>query len=208
MDPSDRLKILINSNTPIVAVETVEEARVLALVRETCTELNLPLFEWSIADGLIRSIASHKERTEEKRRTMLAEFASVIANDEAGMRAPDPAMSSGPILNTREPAGVLAHIQSLTTDGVFVLKDFHRHMDDAIVVRRLRDVAQQFAATRRALVLTGPAIKFPPELEKEIEYLDFPLPDRARLRQIVDETFARLSKTYKLKRNADGEAMD
>ncbi len=208
MDPGDRLKVLINSNTPIVAVETVEEARVLDLVRQTCADLNLPLFEWSIADGLIRSIASPQARTEEKRRSMLADFASVISNDSLAQAVPDPATSSGPILNTREPAGVLAHIESLTTDGVFVLKDFHRHMDDAIVVRRLRDAAQQFATTRRALLLTGPAIPFPPELEKEVEYLDFPLPDRARLRAIVDETFARLSKTYKLKRTADGGALD
>ncbi len=208
MEPSDRLKILINSSTPIVAIETVEEARVLGLVRETCADLNLPLFEWSIADGLIRSIASPKERSEAKRRSMLAEFASVVSNDAfPPASAPDPA-APGPILNTKEPAGVLAHIQTLTIDGVFVLKDFHRHLEDAVVVRRLKDVVQQFAATRRALVLTGPAIPFPPELEKEVEYLDFPLPDRARLREIVDETFNRLSKAYKLKRTADGESMD
>ena len=162
MDPGDRLKILINSSTPIVAVETVEEARVLSLIRQTCGDLNLPLFEWSIADGLIRSIASQKERTEEKRRAMLADFASVISNDMVAHSAPDPTGNSSPIVNTKEPAGVLAHIESLTTDGVFVLKDFHRHIDDAVVVRRLKDVAQQFATTRRALLFTGRAIPFPP----------------------------------------------
>ncbi|HEV2021727.1 MAG TPA: hypothetical protein VGQ94_04300 [Terriglobales bacterium] len=51
----ERLKLLINSNTPIVLMETVEEGRCLALVRQACAELNLTLFEWSIADGLQRS---------------------------------------------------------------------------------------------------------------------------------------------------------
>ncbi len=209
MDPRDRLKILINSSTPIIAVETVEEARVLALVRQTCAELNLPLFEWSIADGLIRSIASQKERGEEKRRTMLAEFASAIGNEAsppAGVA--DPTSTSSPILNTKDPAGVLAHIETLTTDGIFVLKDFHRHMDDAVVVRRLKDVVQHFATTRRALLLTGPAIKMPPELEKEVEYLEFPLPDRKRLHEIVEQTFTRLAQSYTLKRNADGVVVE
>jgi len=204
MDPRDRLKILINSSTPIVAVETVEEARVLGLVRQTCSDLSLPLFEWSIADGLSRSAVPTKDRTEAHRRSMLADFASVIAPDSMAVPVPDSSATGGSILNTKEPAGVLAHIETMSIDAIFVLKDFHRHLDDAVVVRRLRDVVQCFATSRRALMLTGPAIKMPPELEKEVEYLDFPLPDRKRLHDIVEETFARVSKSYTLKRNADG----
>ncbi len=208
MEPGDRLKVLINSSTPIVAVETVEEARVLALVRHTCADLNLPLFEWSIADGLVRSAAPTKDRTEAQRRSKLADFAAVLTNDSMAVPVPDTSSMGGPILNTKEPAGVLAHIETMTIDAVFVLKDFHRHLDDAVVVRRLRDVVQYFASSRRALVLTGPAIQMPPELEKEVEYLDFPLPDRKRLGDIVEETFTRLSKSYTLKHNADGEVVD
>ena len=54
-DALQRLKILISSSTPIVVMETVEETRAVDLVREACAELNLPTFEWSIADGLVRS---------------------------------------------------------------------------------------------------------------------------------------------------------
>ena len=49
------MKVLINSSTPIVIMETVEEVRALALVRAACSELNLAVFEWTIADGLVRS---------------------------------------------------------------------------------------------------------------------------------------------------------
>jgi hypothetical protein len=55
MDPLARLKILINSSTPIVVMETVEEMRALSLVRTACSDLSLALFEWTIADGLVRS---------------------------------------------------------------------------------------------------------------------------------------------------------
>src|SRR5205807_9527504 len=54
MNPLERMKVLINSSTPIVVMETVEEVRALSLVRAACTELNLALFEWTVADGLTR----------------------------------------------------------------------------------------------------------------------------------------------------------
>jgi len=53
--PLDRLKVLINSSTPIVVMETVEEPRAVALVRQACSDLNMAIFEWTIADGLVRS---------------------------------------------------------------------------------------------------------------------------------------------------------
>ncbi|HSE49680.1 MAG TPA: hypothetical protein VLA96_10775, partial [Terriglobales bacterium] len=55
MDTLTRIKVLINSSTPIIVMETVEEARALALLRAACCDLALPLFEWSIADGLVRN---------------------------------------------------------------------------------------------------------------------------------------------------------
>ena len=56
--PIDRLKVLLNSSTPIVIMETVEEVQAVALVRSACSELNLAVFEWTIADGLVRSGSS------------------------------------------------------------------------------------------------------------------------------------------------------
>src|SRR5947199_5554219 len=71
-DPLERLKVLINSSTPMVVMETVEEKRAVNLVRIACAELNLPVFEWSIADGLTRAggaavnVASASPRAEPK----------------------------------------------------------------------------------------------------------------------------------------------
>ncbi|MGH9537891.1 MAG: hypothetical protein ACRD3H_08200, partial [Terriglobales bacterium] len=53
-DVLERLKILLNSSTPIVVMETVEEMRAVRLVRVACSALNLATFEWSIASGLTR----------------------------------------------------------------------------------------------------------------------------------------------------------
>jgi SpoVK/Ycf46/Vps4 family AAA+-type ATPase len=191
----ERLKLLINSSTPIVLMETVEEGRCLGLVRQACGELDVALFEWSIADGLQRSGVPTSPTAADPRQ-------------QAWSAGPQGGAGDGPILNTQQPANVLAHIETLTIEAVFLLKDFHRHLEDILVVRRLREVAQQFARSRRALVLTGPSLPMPPELEKEVEYLDLPLPDAAQLRELVDGTYARLAKTRKLKRTLDASGLE
>src|SRR5207302_2263983 len=98
------------------------------------------------------------------------------------------------IFNSREPAQVLGHLEGITIEAAFILKDFHRHLDDPVVVRRLRDVGQKFSTNRRTVIITAPKISVPPELESLVEFFELPLPDRQRLRQIIDETLVRVSK--------------
>jgi ATP-dependent 26S proteasome regulatory subunit len=216
-DTLERLKVLINSSTPIVAMETVEEVRAVTLVRAACSELNMTVFEWSIADGLVRSgsntpvtSASEPAAAPRSARPQLSPEAARLAGAVlSALGSEIPSASSSPsqtIYDTRDPAKVLAHLESMTLEAVFILKDFHRHMDDPVVVRRLRDVGQKFSENRRTLILTGPSLSLPPELGSLVEFLDLPLPDAERLRQIIQETYQRLAKTYtlQLKLQADG----
>jgi hypothetical protein len=53
-DPLARLKVLLDSSTPIVAMETIAEVRAVRLVCAASTVLNLAAFEWTIASGLVR----------------------------------------------------------------------------------------------------------------------------------------------------------
>ena len=110
--------------------------------------------------------------------------------------------------NTADPVQALANLETMTIEAVFVLKDFHRHMDNPVVVRRLRDVGQKFSANRRTLVLTAPAIEMPPELVSLVEFLDLPLPDRDRLREIIRETYTRMAGTHTLKLQLDANGVD
>jgi SpoVK/Ycf46/Vps4 family AAA+-type ATPase len=185
--PMDRLKILINSSTPIVVMETVEEMRALGLVRGACSDLRLALFEWTIADGLVRS-----------------DGAVAVAQAALG----NASVSRTSMYNTLDPVQALANLEAMTLEAVFVLKDFHRHMDNPAVVRRLRDVGQKFSANRRTLILTAPAIEMPPELVSLVEFLDLPLPDRDRLREIIRETYTRMGGTHPLKLQLDASGVD
>lgn len=48
------LKTLVLSFHPVVAIETVEEDRAADLVRRVAAELRLPVFDWSVTQGLVK----------------------------------------------------------------------------------------------------------------------------------------------------------
>src|SRR4029078_3253298 len=98
---------------------------------------------------------------------------------------------------------MLANLEGISIEAAFILTDFHRHMDDPVVVRRLRDVGQKFSANRRTVVITAPSITLQAELGSLVDFLELPLPDKLRLRQIIDEMTVRVGKTRTLKRSLD-----
>ena len=195
-DAIDRLKVLIDSSTPIVVMETVEEMRAVRMVRIACSNLNLATFEWSIASGLVRCGQPAIE-------------SALISAGIVGQSVYEPPGEEAKALyNSRDPAQMLGNLEGITLEAAFILKDFHRHMDDPVVVRRLRDVGQKFSANRRTVIITAPKFTAPPELASLIEFFELPLPDRQRLRQIIDETLVRVSKIHTLQRKLDANGFD
>ncbi len=192
-DPLERLKILLSSSTPIVVMETAEEMRAVRLVRVACSALSLATFEWSIASGLVRCGSEVGEVVPE------TGFAAGPGHDLSGAQA---------LYNSKEPAQALSNLEAMSLEAAFVLKDFHRHMDDPVVVRRLRDVGQKFSINRRTVIITAPSITIPAELRSLVEFLELPLPDKERLRQIIDEMTVRVGKTRTLKRTLDASGLD
>src|SRR6202790_1364960 len=233
-DGLDRLKVLINSSTPIVVMETSEEMHAVNMVRTACSELNMATFEWSIADGLLRSgsntpaegnkgslqaridqnsIWAQAKSSQAQTKTALSPGSTEGEKLPRAIRSSgggdgEAAATAGSIYNTREPVQALANMESMTVEAVFILKDFHRHMDDPVVGRRLRDVGQKFSTNRRIVVITAPEIAVPAELTTLVEYFDLPLPDRERLHELIHDTFTRLSKTYTLKLQLDSAGVD
>jgi len=197
----ERLKILIGSSTPIVVMETIEEMRAVRLVRAACSALNLATFEWSVASGLMRCGSSVGEVIHEG-----TDFADGVQSPHAGLDSIE--QNAKALYNSREPAQMLGNLEGISIEATFILKDLHRHMEDPVVVRRLRDVGQKFSTNRRTVILTAPKIEIPPELAGLVEFLNLPLPDHQRLRQIIDETLVRISKTHTLQRKLDANGMD
>ncbi|MNS23714.1 ATP-dependent zinc metalloprotease FtsH [compost metagenome] len=64
---------------------------------------------------------------------------------------------------------------------VFVLRDFHRFLDDVRIARKLRNLTRSLRAERKTVILLSPQLKVPAELSEEVTVLDFPLPTFAQI---------------------------
>lgn len=85
---------------------------------------------------------------------------------------------------------ILAH----PDPGFFVLHDLQTYLDRPEIQRRIRDLALAFRGQNRFAFLLGPDFRVPPALGKDVFVVDFPLPDLAELREIVERALAAAAK--------------
>ena len=155
-ESTHKLKTLMQSLHPVVAVETVEEERVREVIDKIATDLKLPLFEWSITRGLTR-----------------------------------PPREVG-IHGTENPSKLLAHLYSQPNEGIYLLKDFSKHLTDAFDIRLLREVAQKYTLTRSVVVLIDAKMALPHEIDSLAVDWDLPLPDYHELRGVLRTVVSQL----------------
>lgn len=76
------------------------------------------------------------------------------------------------------PMQALGEIEGAPNDrpAIFILRDFHRFLDDAQVSRKLRNLARHLRACRKTLVLLAPILRIPADLAEEITVLDLDPP--------------------------------
>lgn len=162
------LQTLILSFHPVIVIETVEEERVQSLLRTATEEMKTLLFEWSITQGLVRSQGSANSH-------WVNEYTPVGNTKQTAFE------------QTTDPLRMLKEIEEMTHKGVFLLKDFTKHLDDPVIARQFREVAQRFTQKNSTLVITGETIKLPPEVAHSAVYYDLKLPDRDELYQVVSD---------------------
>ena len=97
--------------------------------------------------------------------------------------------TSGPAKPSTLPGELeaLALIHEAPEMTVFLLKDFHPYMRDYRVIRLLRDLAARLRGRSQTLILTGPILNLPTDLEKDMTVLDFPLPGSAEIEETLNK---------------------
>ncbi len=86
---------------------------------------------------------------------------------------------------TTTPEAALQVLAQQTRPALFCLADLHPYLDDPRLVRRLRDLASALGSRKQAVVLLGPVLKMPEELNKDIIVIDLPLPDRDEVARLL-----------------------
>lgn len=104
-----------------------------------------------------------------------------------GMVARDPDGGDGARIPAPDPLAALDVASGYEEPALFVLRDFHHHLESAAVLRRLRDLASVLPATGKHLIFLGPRFRTPEDLEKDVLVLDLPPPDSIELDGLVGE---------------------
>jgi AAA+ superfamily predicted ATPase len=90
---------------------------------------------------------------------------------------------------------LLKYLQAVTTQGnIYVLKDFHLHFDKVINIRLLRNAWNKLKSRGNMIVFTGYKFAIPPELEKEIQLLDYDLPSEDSIEERLQYIVASVNK--------------
>jgi len=99
-----------------------------------------------------------------------------------------------PIYNSEAPEAALSNMALVEGDGVFLLKDFARYIENDKVCRRLRELAEKFRSARRSIVITAGSIHLPPELNGDAAPFDLGLPSVEELLAGVKQCLSDLNR--------------
>lgn len=84
----------------------------------------------------------------------------------------------------RNPLQALEFVEKLpaTVPGVFILRDFHRFLEDVAISRKLRNLARLLKSQPKNVVVLSAQLSIPSELSEVLTVLEFPLPSGAEIR--------------------------
>jgi SpoVK/Ycf46/Vps4 family AAA+-type ATPase len=178
-DREHELEVLIRARYPIIYIVSWEERRVEESLRQVAARRKKKLYGWTVTKG-------------------------VVSLDSLKPVGVDP--------TAKDPVQALEYVASSRDSAIFVLKDFHPFLDEirsspnnAVVARKLRDIATELKESRKTLVILSPVLQFPPELEKDITVLDYALPTLEELDQSLERVIrsAKSQASVKLKLNEE-----
>ncbi len=86
-------------------------------------------------------------------------------------------------IGKRNPLQALELVEKLPVSAaaVFVMRDFHRFLEDVAIARKLKNLARVLKAQPKNIVILSTQVTIPDDLSDVMTVLDFPLPDFAEI---------------------------
>ena len=149
---------MLRAYYPIIYLSTFEYDKTKQHIRGLVKQQSVQYdyFEWNIIDGLIKKDLSSS--TIEK------------------------------IDSKEEPEEILKYVSEQTsndTPQVFILEDFHEFMEEINIKVRLRQLAEKLRYQRKHIIIVSSVLNLPIELEKYVNVVDLPLPNRNDLDKVL-----------------------
>ncbi len=85
-----------------------------------------------------------------------------------------------------DPVTCLQEIKKFKDNAIFILRDFHLHYRESIILRSLRNLNHDLQLTKKTIVLTSPTSTLPAELREDICQLELELPGYLEIEKELD----------------------
>ncbi len=116
----------------------------------------------------------------------------------------------------RNPLQALELVEKIpaTVPAVFILRDYHRFLDDVAIARKLRNLARLLKSQPKNIVIVSPQIAIPDDLSEVLTVLEFPLPNLTEIRVELERLLAATGQSIDAKmvdelvRSCQGLSMD
>ncbi len=98
-------------------------------------------------------------------------------------------MEKGAARQANDPMEALLAIQELPEKTIVILPDFHLFLNgdpNPVLLRQLKDTLQHAKMRNTPIIILGCRLCLPPELEREVTVVEFSLPGKAELGQVLD----------------------
>lgn len=144
------LKDMLKANYPLIYLTTTEYNRTLQYVRRIGHSNDFKFFTWDCINGL--------EKHENVNNQMNVE-----------------------VVQKYDDKDILEHITRNPDNSereIYFLEDYHKYFRDNSRVVMLRKLAEKMKFYDKHVLIVGPFVKLPDELEKFVTVLNVPLPDR------------------------------
>src|SRR6266508_774327 len=174
MNFQTELETLIRARYPILYIISSEEMRVQHLVMQIAQKRQKKVFEWSFSTGIVPA------------------GTSIQSQKHRNAATKDPLAALDQVIEQVEPA-------------IFIFKDFHPFLtkNNFAVTRKLKEIALHLKNSFKTILLISPLLEIPAELEKEITVLNFPLPSRDDLAELLERIIGEVKQFKQVKIDLD-----
>lgn len=158
-----KIDVLIRAKSPVIAIQSAEEVRVLGELQLLAQVQHKRLITWSAAVG----------------------FRQIVPDKQPAQKVPDPLAALSRVIGEAEAPNPVA--------TVWVFNDLHQFTKNPVVMRAVRDVAHTIKEVRGiTVILLGAHIEINEDAKKDVTFIDFPMPSANELDEQVEKFIATL----------------
>lgn len=96
---------------------------------------------------------------------------------------------------TIDPNAALDYVLEGVENAVYIFRDLHPFFTDPAVTRRIRELASYLKNSYKTVILISPTLQLPMELRKDVSVIDYNLPTREELGDLLDQTLTEVNES-------------